>query len=136
MLNESAMKKWFRFEMGKINSGIVTKKKRLCDLADSDSPRTLTKDGSTYYFDSEVIKRLWKVVPERLHNVKLPLSLYSSLEIRGNVYIAEKTSLDILKYLDEIPKNAELIEGKYWMGKTIAKDIMRRYPTMMQFVRY
>ncbi len=136
MFNESAMKKWFRFEMGKINSGIVTKKKRLSDIADSDSPRTQTKDGSTYYFDPDVIKRLWKIVPKKLHDVQLPISLYSSLEVRGNVYIAEVSSLNVLKHLEEIPKNAQLVDGKYWIGKTIARDIMRRYPTMMQFVRY
>jgi uncharacterized protein (UPF0216 family) len=136
MLNESAMKKWFRFEMGKINSGIVTKKRRLCDLADSDSPRTQTKDGSEYYFEPKIIKMLWEVLPENLQTTLLPLSLYSSLEVRGSVFLAEKSSLDILKHLGEIPNNSELIEGKYWMGKTIAQDMMRRYPTMMQFLRY
>ena len=136
MLNESAMKKWFKFEMGRINSGIVTKKKKLCDLMGSDHPMTQTKDGSIYYFDSDVIKRLGKILPEKLHDVQLPLSLYASLEVRGNVYIAEVSSLSFLKHLKEVPKNAELVDGKYWMGKTIAKDIMRRYPTMIQFVRY
>lgn len=136
MLNESAMKKWFRFEMGKINSGIILKKKKLVELAGSESPKTETKDGSAYYFDAKVIKELWKVLPETLHTTKLPLSLYSSLDVRGSVYIAERTSLDLLKHLGEVPNDANLMDGKYWMGKSIAKDIMRRYPTILQFVRY
>ncbi len=136
MLNESAMKKWFKFEMGRMNSGIVTKKKSLCDLAKSDSPITQTKDGSEYYFDPKTIKRLWEALPEKLYTILLPVSLYSSLEVKGSVYLAESASLDILKHLGEVGRDAELVDGKYWMGKTIAKDIMRRYPTMMQFVRY
>lgn len=136
MLNESAMKKWFKFEMGRINSGIVIKKKTLDDLAGSDSPKTQTKDKSEYYFDSKVINKLAEELPEHMHTIMLPLSLYSSLEVRGSVYIAEKSSLDLLIHLGEVPGDATLLDGKYWMGKLIAKDIMVRYPTMMQFVRY
>jgi uncharacterized protein (UPF0216 family) len=136
MLNESAMKKWFRFEMGKINSGIVVNKEPLRKLAGSDFPMTQTKDGSAYYFDAKVIKKLAEELPEPMQTTRLPLSLYSSLEVRGSVYFAERSSLDMLKCLGEVPKNAYLIDGKYWMGKTIAKDIMRRYPTVLQIVRY
>jgi uncharacterized protein (UPF0216 family) len=136
MLKESAMKKWFKFEMGKINSGIVTKKMALFELAKLKSPQTLTKDGSTYYFNCKVIDELARTLPEKLQTIKLPVSIYASLDVRGSVYIAELPSLQLLKQLKEIPQNAELMDGKYWIGKTIAMDIMRRYPTMIQFVRY
>ena len=136
MLKESAMKKWFRFEMGKINSGIVIEKKGLSELAKSDSPKTKTKDGSTYYFNSQVIKKLRMDLPENMQAIKLPLSIYASLDVRGSVYIAENASLALLKYIKEVPQNAELSDGKYWIGKAIAMDIMKRYPTMIQFVRY
>lgn len=136
MFNESALKKWFKYEMGKINSGIVIKKKSICELAKTDSPRTQTKDGSTYYFNNTVIEDLAKMLPENLQTIKLPISIFASLDVRSSVYVAEKPSLQLLKQLGEVSENASLIQGKYWMGKAIARDIMKRYPTMIQFIRY
>ena len=40
MLNESAMEKWFKFEMVKVNSGIVVKKKTLYELVLEETPKT------------------------------------------------------------------------------------------------
>jgi uncharacterized protein (UPF0216 family) len=136
MLNESALKKWFKFEMGKINSGIVIKKKSLCDLVNSPSPKTKTRDGSTYYFDSKVLKHVSLKIPENMQSIKLPISIYATFNIRGSVYIAESSPLKLLKRLGEISEKAELSDGKYWISKMIALDIMKRYPSIIQFVRY
>ena len=46
MLNESAMEKWFKFEMAKVNSGIVLKKKSLRDLVSEEKPKTERKEIS------------------------------------------------------------------------------------------
>jgi uncharacterized protein (UPF0216 family) len=136
MLNESAMKKWLRFEMGKISSGLVIKKKPLCDLVKSQSPEVKTKDGSVYYFNSAAICELNMKLPEELHSILLPISVYASYDVKGMVAIADTTSFLALKHLGEIPDNARLNEGKYWMGKTLANDIMKRYPTILQIIRY
>jgi uncharacterized protein (UPF0216 family) len=136
MLNESSMKKWLKFEMGKITSGLVIKKKPLCDLVKSQSTKVKTKDGSVYYFNSNAITELNEKLPEHLHSILLPISVYASSEVRGMVAIADTTSFLALKHLGEIPNNSRLNEGKYWMGKALANDIMKRYPTMLQIIRY
>lgn len=136
MLNESAMKKWLKFEMGKISSGLVIKKKPLSDLVKSQSPKVKTKDGSLYYFNSTAICELNMKLPKELRSILLPISLYSSYDVRGMVAIADTPSFLVLKHLGEIPDDARLKEGKYWMGKTLANDIIRRYPTILQIIRY
>jgi uncharacterized protein (UPF0216 family) len=136
MLNESAMKKWLKFEMGRINSGLVFKKKPLSDLVKSKTPEAKTKDGSVYYFNSDAISELKLKLPDHLHSLLLPITLYSQYDVKGMVAIADSPSFLVLKHLGEIPENAKLIEGKYWMGKTLANDIMKRYPTILQIIRY
>lgn len=136
MLNESAMKKWFKFEMARINSGIVTKKKTLEELVKGEMPKTEAKDGSEYYFNKDALLSLENELPKEMHSIMLPLSFYTSLDVRGSVYIGDKSSLMVLKHLGEVPKDAELMDGRYWMGKTLATDLMRRRPTIIQFVRY
>ncbi len=74
MLKESAMEKWFKFEMAKVNSGLVTKKKTLSELVDATMPVTEAKDGIVYYFNKEELLKLKKVLPEELHSLRLPIS--------------------------------------------------------------
>ena len=136
MIKESAMKKWFKFEMARINSGIVTKKKALKELVKEECPQTVAKDGSVYYFNKDALLNLEKLLPKDMHSILLPMSFYTSLDVKGNVYVAEKSSLTALKHLGEVPEDAKLIEGRYWIGKALANDLMRRRPTIIQFVRY
>ena len=136
MIKESAMKKWFKFEMARINSGIVTKKKALKELVKEDCPQTVAKDGSIYYFNKDALLRLEKDLPEKLHTIKLPISFYISLDVRGSAYVGDNSSLMVLKHLGEAPDDAKLIEGRYWMSKILVTDMMKRFPTIIQFIRY
>ncbi|UCE74133.1 MAG: DUF61 family protein [Methanomassiliicoccales archaeon] len=136
MLNESSMKKWLKFEMSKINSGIVVQKKTLSELLELKSSKTLTKDGSDYYFNRDALKKLKDELPLDMHSILLPISFYTSLEVRGSVFIADRPSFSMLKHLGEVPKDAELVDGKYWIGKTLAQDMMKRHPSVIQLVRY
>lgn len=136
MLKESAMEKWFKFEIAKINSGIVTKKKALKELVKEKNPQTMAKDGSVYYFNKDSLLRLEKRLPEDMYSIRLPISFYLSFDVKGSVYVAEKASLSVLKHLGEVPKDAELVDGRFWMSKSLVTDMMKRRPSIIQFVRY
>ena len=136
MLNESAMKKWFKFEMARLNSGIVIKKKALRELVKEESPKTEAKDKSVYYFNRDALLRLKNELPEDMYSIMLPISFYTTLDVRGSVYVADKSSLLVLRSLGEVPEDTELIEGRCWMSKALVMDMMRKWPTIFQFVRY
>lgn len=136
MLKESAMEKWFKFEMTRVNSGLVTKKMALSTLAEAKTPKTEAKDGSVYYFNKDELIKLKKELPEELHSLRLPIFFYISLDVRGSVYVADKPSLLALKHLGEVPNDAELTDGRYWLSKVLVMDMMKRRPTISQFVRY
>jgi uncharacterized protein (UPF0216 family) len=135
MMNESAMEKWFKFEIARLNSGIVTKKKPLNELVKEESPKVEAKDGSIYFFNKDALLKLKNDLPESSHSIRLPISFYTSLEVKGSAYVADIQSFVLLKHLGEVPKNAELVEGRYWMGKTLLTDMMKRRPTVFQVVR-
>ncbi len=136
MLNESALKKWFKFELAKINSGIVIKKRSLKELLMEEVPQTKAKDESIYYFNKDALFHLKKDLPGALHWILLPINIYISLDTRSSVYVADTTSLTVLKSLSEIPLDAELSDGRYWMGKAIILDLMKRRPSIIQLIRY
>ncbi|UCG70810.1 MAG: DUF61 family protein [Thermoplasmata archaeon] len=136
MIKESAMEKWFKFEIAKLNSGIVTKKKALKELAREKNPQTVAKDGSIYYFNKDSLLKLEKELPENMHSIRLPISFYFSFDVKGSVYVAEKKSLSVLKQLGEVPKDVEFVDGRYWISKVLATDLMKRRPSIIQFVRY
>jgi uncharacterized protein (UPF0216 family) len=135
MINESAMEKWFKFEIARLNSGLVTKKRPLNELVKEEIPKAEAKDGSIYYFNKEALSRLEKDLLRESKSIRLPISFYTSLEVKGNAYVADRQSFVALKHLGEIPEKAELVEGKYWMGKTLVTDMMKRRPTIFQIVR-
>ena len=136
MLNESAMEKWFKFEMAKVNSGIVVKKKPLRELVLEDTPKTETKDGSVYYFNKNALLKLKDALSIDMHSLRLPISFYTSLDVAGSAYIADKPSFSALKVMGEFPEAAELIEGRCWLAKILVMDMIKRWPTLIQFVRY
>lgn len=136
MLNESAMEKWFKFEMSKVNSGIVIKKKPLSELVLEETPKTETKDGSVFYFNKNTLSKLQDTLPTDMHSLRLPISFYTSLDVTGSAYIADKPSFEALKVMGEFPKVAELIEGKCWLSKILVMDMIKRWPTLIQFLRY
>ncbi|UCE35972.1 MAG: DUF61 family protein [Thermoplasmata archaeon] len=136
MLKESAMEKWFKFEIAKINSGIVTKKRPLGELTEEKTPITEAKDGSIFYYDKKALYCLKNELSKDKHSIMLPISMYFSLDVKDMVYVADKLALSVLKRLGEVPKDAELDNGRYWMSKTLANDMIRRRPTIIQFVRY
>ncbi len=136
MLNESAMEKWFKFEMSKVNSGIVIKKITLSELVLEKTPQTETKDGSVFYFNKDALSKLQDTLPSDMHSLMLPISFYTSLDITGSAYIADRPSFVALKVMGEFPEAAELIEGKCWLSKVLVMDMIKRWPTLIQFVRY
>jgi uncharacterized protein (UPF0216 family) len=136
MLKESAMKKWFKFEMAKINSGIVINKRSLKDLLEEEVPQTKAKDESVYYFNKDALLELKNESPKDMHSIMLPINFYISLDTRSNVYIADKPALSVLKYIGEVPHDAELVDGRYWMSKALILDLMKKRPSIIQLIRY
>ena len=131
MLKESAMKKWFKFEMAKINSGIVINKRSLKELLEEEVPQTKAKDDSIYYFNKNALLNLKRELPKDEHSIMLPINLYISLDTRSSVYIADLPSLTVLKSLGEVPKDSELIDGRHWISKALILDFLFRYPSLV-----
>jgi len=136
MLNESAMEKWFKFEMTKVNTGIVVKKRPLKELVMEEKPKTEAKDGSVYYFNEKALQELRDALPNDKHSLRLPISFYTTLDLSGKAYIADKPSFQALKLLGELPEKSELVDGRCWLGKVLVLDMIKRWPTLIQFVRY
>jgi uncharacterized protein (UPF0216 family) len=136
MMNQSSMAKWFRYEMTRLNSGIVTKKKALLELVGDEQSSTETRDGSVYLFSREALQALARELPDSLHTIKLPISFYISIDVRSSAYLADNPSLEVMKRLREVPRDAVLTDGMYWMSKLLVSDIMKRRPSVIQYIRY
>ena len=118
-MNESAFKRWLKYEMGRMNSGVVTKQKALEELLKEEKPTALTKDGSVHYFDKSILLDLKNLLPDELQELILPITFYNTTEDKNNSYLTDKTALSMLGHLNEVLADAELVEGKYWMSKVL-----------------
>ena len=69
--------RWMALEMGKINDGVVTGRKRLSDLLIDPRPAAVTRGGAEYAFNKESLVLLGQQLPANLHaRLRLPIIFF------------------------------------------------------------
>ena len=133
--DESVLKKWMAFEMGKINDGVVAERKRLSELLKTSHPSSITRDGKEYVFDLAIIRLLGEKLPEKLHSrLKLPIIFYFDSGVTDSCLLTDEAALEAFQVLGELSRQREFIGGRLWIGRAIVFAILRKYPTAIQIM--
>ena len=133
--DESVLRKWMAFEMGKINNGIVADRKRLSELLRTDRPSSVTRSGTEYLFDTATIRLLGEKLPEQLHSrLKLPIIFFYDSGVTDSCLLTDEAALEAFQALGELSGQREFIEGKLWVGRALVFAILRKYPTVIQIM--
>jgi uncharacterized protein (UPF0216 family) len=133
--DESVLKKWMAFEMGKINDGVVAERKRLSELLRNDCPSSITRGGKEYIFDSGIIRLLGEKLPEKLHSrLKLPIVFYFDSGVADSCLLTDEAAFEVLQVLGELSRQREFIGGRLWIGRAIVFALLRKYPTIIQIM--
>jgi uncharacterized protein (UPF0216 family) len=122
-------------EMRKINDGVVARRRRLSELLSEDHPSSVTRNGSEFAFDREVIRTLGEKLPSELHpRLKLPVIFFFDSAVPDSCLLTDEVALEALQILGELSRYREFTGGKLWVGRAIVYAIMRKYPTVIQIM--
>ncbi|MDD4567011.1 MAG: DUF61 family protein [Methanoculleus chikugoensis] len=133
--DESTLLRWMRLEIGRINDGIVSERKRLSRLLAEEHPSSVTKGGSRYDFDRDVLLHLERALPGELQRrLRLPILFYFDSMVPDSFFLADEAAVQALQHLGEISTLRRMQGGRLWIAKPLVYAIMNRYPTVMQVV--
>jgi len=133
--DESTLLRWMRLEIGRINDGVVSERKRLSLLLREEHPSSVTKGGTQYDFDRDVLARLGEALPSvLLRRLRLPILCYFDSTVPDSFFLADETALEALQHLEEISPLRRMRSGRLWVAKPLVYTIMNRYPTAVQIV--
>lgn len=133
VVDEDVLKRWMSLELGSVHDGLVPSAIPLSALLSMDEPVAQTKGGDAHRFDEDALAAVAAAVPEELHDrLKLPISVYLDRDAKGNVYVKDEAAIAALKALGEVDREPR--DGKLWMGRALAVDLAKRYPSLVQFV--
>ena len=133
--DESTLMRWMRLEIGRINNGIVTERKRLSHLLREEQPSSVTRGGSQYNFDRETLRRLEQALPEEIQRqLRLPITFYFHSTVPDSFFLTDEAALLALRHLEEISPLRRMRGGRLWIAKPIVYTIVNRYPTAMQIM--
>lgn len=133
--DESTILRWMRLEIGRINDGIVTERKRLSLLLREEHPSSVTRGGAEYNFDRDVLLRMEQTLPGELQReLRLPILFYFDSTVPDSFFLADEAALQALQRLEEISPLRRMHGGRLWIAKPIVHAIMNRYPTAVQIV--
>ncbi|WP_221057365.1 DUF61 family protein [Methanoculleus chikugoensis] len=133
--DESTLLRWMRLEIGRINDGIVSERKRLSRLLAEEHPSSVTKGGDRYDFDRGVLLHLERTLPGELQRrLRLPILFYFDSTVPDSFFLGDEAAVQALQHLGEISTLRRMQGGRLWIAKPLVYAVMNRYPTVMQVV--
>jgi len=92
--DESVLMRWMALEMGKINDGVVTGRKRLSDLLIDPHPAAVTRGGAEYAFNKETLMLLGQQLPVNLHaRLRLPIIFFFDSRVGDSFLLTDQDGL-------------------------------------------
>ena len=82
MSDESALLRWMKLEIGKINESIAVERKTVIQLLAEEYPSASTKGGKEHFYDVGVVRIFEKSLPKELNGrLRLPILSYFDPEV-------------------------------------------------------
>jgi len=133
--DESVLRRWLQLEIGRINEGMVTERKRLSVLRSEESPRTVTRRGDVYRFDPGVIRSLADALPREIHAcLRLPIQFRQRIDVPDSWYLDDEVAVRALQIVGDLSPMRRMHDSRLWVSRPIAASILRKYPTAVQVV--
>lgn len=135
MYDESVIRRWMSFEMGKINDGVVAERMPLSRLLEMERPTAVTRGGREFIFEKEVVRRLGAVLRESLHPLlRLPVVFYFDMEVADSCMLVDEIALAAFQELGDLSRDRRMDGGKAWVGRALVFGLVRKYPTAVQIM--
>lgn len=134
VFDERTLKKWFALEGHRINDDLVRSPRPIGELLEEDEPAVPTSKGGQHVFDREVLERFAQgLSPLVRSSIKLPVTFYLSHQTQHDCYVQDKHAIKALEQLELVDTQPR--DGKLWLGRPLAYELARAWPTVFQFCR-
>jgi uncharacterized protein (UPF0216 family) len=135
--NERVLERWLKIEFHNLNKNIVTRQVPIAELLKMEIPKTPTRTGEDYRFDTTSLQKLGSAIPKLIHSdLKLPIYFYKDLRVKDSCFITDQTAVKALRHTNDLDPKYGFRDDKLWLSRPIAHDIANKYPTLFQFVIY
>jgi uncharacterized protein (UPF0216 family) len=135
--SESAMERWLKIEFHSLNRNLVKQQIPIDKLLKMEIPKTVTRGGEDYMFDSQTLRMFSNSIPQIYHRrLQLPIYFYRDLRVKDSCFLSDEVAVKALKHTKDLEFGYNFSDGKLWLSRPIAFDISRKYPTLFQFVIY
>jgi uncharacterized protein (UPF0216 family) len=131
--DEGAFQRWMRFELDTLHAGLVSQRRLLADLLGEAQPTAPARNGA-HAFDPGQLQRFAAKLPTELrYALRMPIPIYIDSTIEDAVYLQDKAAVEALAAHGYVHARADA-QGKAWMGRSMALQVLRDWPTLVQFV--
>lgn len=120
-------------EVKDIRDRLARRRRPLSDLLDEEAPSVPTQGGGTHEMARSELERWAEALrPHELHRLRLPVTLTRSKETPDSVFIESDLAVDVLQRMGLVREDREVRDGKLWLGKPLADEILKALPTTTQ----
>ena len=131
--DEGAFRKWMSFELNTLHAGLVTQRRPLADLLKEEKPTAVAR-GGVHEFDRAELARLAAVVPTELrYTLRLPVHVYVDTDVPDALNVQDRPAAEALGLMGYVTSSADR-HGKAWFARSIGLQLLRDWPTCVQFV--
>jgi hypothetical protein len=135
--DEKTFERWFKLELNKLNTGLVTHQKVLSQLLNEKTPSCPTRSGQTHFFDLKMLQVLKHKLSRTLQEtLKLPIIFYYDHNVPDSCYISDKTAVTALYELGALAPGRTFVNNKLWISRPLVLQLTVDYPTIIQIAVY
>lgn len=135
MDDERVLRRWIRFEIGKMNDGVVNERVPIMDLLGMERPVAVTRGGKEHRFDRGVLQKIHSALPPEIcRTLKLPIIFYYSMDISDSCMLSDPHACAAFQEMGEFSRERKMEGGSIWVGRAIVFGLVRTYPTAIQIM--
>lgn len=132
MARPEPIDRWISFELGRLNSGLVTEKKSLSRLLEEAEPSTRTQEGDLHPFDREALRRFAEVLTvDEAAALRLPVTIRLQGE-SDEAILSDAIGAKALRALEKLDRAFPFRDGRMAVPHSLAVDLVRRYGGVLQ----
>lgn len=132
-MDEDTLRRWMALEVKDLRDRLARTRRPLADLLEEETPTVPTQGGGERELDPEELTR-WdgEVRPHERHRLRLPVTLTRSKETPDSLFLEDELAVEVLQRMGLVGEERELRDGRLWLGKPLADEVLRSLPTTTQ----
>lgn len=132
-VDDDTLRRWMALEVKDLRDRLARRRRPVTELLEEDTPSVPTQGGGTHEMDPDEVQRWDEALrPHERHRLRLPVTLTRAKENDDSVFVESDLAVEALQRMGLVRADREVREGRLWMGKPLAEEILKALPTTTQ----